>query len=572
MPYQVTDDKKVTVRKILSMRNHWYDAALGVVAEQARAVHESKRGRLAKELFKLKRKYAQEVAAALQDPHPVTQAGLDTYVPSDTYERYFESGLPATLAREIKEAYDADTQNSVPLEEANIRKSMAIKFIRAANRDAASWTTIRALMNDANEYYLSTLTPINEEFHPTYGANGGVNGRQYGNTGLTSMNERIPPDQRTTEEAWRPSNFWYSELHVSNPQSARTRELFAGFRSGAFSAYAVTDKDDRRMANVKRALGVIEAMVIQKLRQLQYPAGYRNSANVLPLTIVNIDLLSDASSWVKGDASMVFDHHSTLCALDGRDETFTIKWPLGNGNFIDEKVTAKLTILDFNLAVNQASTFVMSSSQADTNRHSIGVLKTHLKLKRADDSQQISRLKNLPGQQAAVLDELQTLQQTAMQIDQLWRKIKTTAMGEYVVPARLANLAYLLGLTVHFNCKSGKDRTGLLDIESKFLARELHIARKTKLPAFDSGVPGMKLSADESERHLQMLWESGSLQILERNTRGQSLKVAELAKLAIEKFPTVSDSALRDRLGGNAMLKDLRGLADHTVIVDKMLK
>lgn len=600
MPYQVTDDKKVTVRKILSMRNHWYDAALTAVEEQVKAVHESKSRRLAKELFALKRAYQQQVAAALQDPHPTTGAGLDDYVPSDAYENYFDKGLPAGLARQIKNAYDADMQNLVPLDESGVKEDMAIAFIRAANRDATSWSTIEALMNDATrqEYYLSTLTPINAEFDPTYDANEGVHWKRYGNTGLTSMNERIPPAVRTSEEAWRPSNFWYSELHVSDAQSARGEELFAGFRSGAFSAYAVTDKRDRKEANVKRALGVIEAMVIQKLRQLQYPAEFRNGAYMLPLTIVNIDLLSDASSWVKGDASMVRDHHRTLRALNGYAHTFTIKWPVGDGTFTDERVTANLTILDFNLAVNQASTFVLSRSQAETNQSSMVGLKNCLTRKQFNDSRRIvqleysrdslqnaiteaqkedgdialTQLRTLTAKQAAVLDELQTLQQTATQIKELWRKIKTTATGEYVVPARYANLAYLLGLTVHFNCKSGKDRTGLLDVESKFLARELHIQRKTNPPPFKASLPGLTLAADESPRHRQMLWESGSLQILERNTRGQSLKVAELAAAAIENLPTISDSALRDRLGGNAMLEDLRGLADYTVLVDKMLK
>lgn len=593
MPYQVSDDKKVTVRKILSMRNHWYAAALGEVGAHIEALRQRKR--LARKLSALKTRYQQE-AAALPNPHPATGAGLDDYVPQDRYAIYFDRDLPAGLAREIKEAYDADAQNVVPLDEAEVRKNMAIAFIRAANQDATSWRTIKALVNDATqqEYFLSTLTPINAYFHPTYHATAGVFGKRYGETGITSMNERIPPAARTEQEAWRPSNFWYSELHTSDAQSGRREELFAGFRSGAFSAYAVVDESDRRIANGKRALGVIEAIVIQKLRELGYPDEFRHRAQTLSLTIVNVDLLSDAASWLKGDAVMVADHHSTLRGLDGRTTTFTIAWPAPNGTFINETVKAEFTILDFNLAVNQASTFVFSSSQAATNQRSMMRLKEIVKLRRADDRARIgglqssldaidrlqqeqespiqqARIDNLADRRTAISEELQTARQTALQIDALWRKIKTTAMGEYVVPARLANLAYLLGLTVHFNCKSGKDRTGLLDIESKFLARELYIKRKTGLPTFDAGLPGMTLAADESHRHCQMLWESGSLQILERNTRGQSLKVAELANAAIENLPTVSDSALRDRLGGNAMLRDLRGLANHTVIVDRML-
>src|SRR5689334_20867616 len=143
MSYTVPDDKKVTAGKILSMRSHWHKAAISAIEEHVKTVHEGKRNRLAKELFKLRTTYQQEIAAAQQDPYPVDDENkkpLTEYVPSSDYGDYFGLGLPASLAREIKEAYDADTQNLVPLDEANVKKQMAIAFIRAANQDKDSWT------------------------------------------------------------------------------------------------------------------------------------------------------------------------------------------------------------------------------------------------------------------------------------------------------------------------------------------------------------------------------------------------------------------------------------------------
>lgn len=585
--YQVAGHQKVTVRKIMVMRNHWYKAALPSVAAHSLTVLGAKKP--AKELSKLKSTYAGE-SSNMPDPHPATNAGLDDYVPTNGYATYFDPKLPLSFASEIKTACDADAPG-LALPESEIRREMAIAFIRAANKDPTSWTTIRALMHDENndEYFLSTLTPINQEFHITYDARQGVKERRYGTTGLTSMNERIPADRRTPEEAWRPANFWYSELHESDANSARAKKLFSAFRSGAFAAYNEPDKKKRIAANLKRALGVVEAMVLQRLGELKDATHFFQGTGALslfPIRIINIDLLSDTS--IKGDHAMVKDHHAALRAIDERGETFTFKWPDGHGGYVEKKVSAQITMLDFNLAVNQASTFVLGVDQAATNSRSMVRLKNELKKWRLRNSSKIEALRyqlagvekkintleiegiprHLLWQKNLLERKIQRIQHTEAQVKALWKSVKATAMGEYLTSARLANLAYLLGFTVHFNCKSGKDRTGLVDIEAKFLARELASQRElggdrvTHLPALD-----FDKDPDERYRHQLMLWESGSLQILERNTRGQSLKVADLRK-----FKVTYDAALAERLGGEQMTVDLRGLAEYTNLVDKMFK
>ena len=58
----------------------------------------------------------------------------------------------------------------------------------------------------------------------------------------------------------------------------------------------------------------------------------------------------------------------------------------------------------------------------------------------------------------------------------------------YKLAARLAVLSQLIGKMPCWNCKSGKDRTGEMDVECKFLAAL--IARGEPIPA-----PGAKLTA-----------------------------------------------------------------------------
>jgi hypothetical protein len=582
--YKISDDKKVTVAKILAMRNHWYQAALTVLSDYSAGLPpDSIRGPLQQLLNRYQTKSMESPG---QNP--------DAYVPAAQYSTYFDEQLPFTLAGEIKNVCPFLPATEI----AKINQAMAIAFIRAANADPTSWKTIKSLMHDSqrDDYWLSTLTPVNAEFHVTYHPNHGVKGKRYGQTGLTSMNERIPTAMRTAEEQQRPANCWYSELLRSDRAASRQTELFAAFRSGAFCAYGEPDIAQRRAANLARARGVIEAMVIQKLRQLANPQPFLDGEQILELTVVSIDLLSDTS--ILGDAAMVFDHHAVLNALDEQNQSFSIMWPTANNQFREKKVQAHVNMLDFNFAVNQAATFVQRVDERTTNARSIARLKALVKMRLVRDDATIEQLtakrnsylisletyqKRLAsGQTLSAADqavqvkcgqakketeaELRRLERTRWQIRALWKSIKASAMGEYLTPARLANLAYLLGLMVHFNCKSGKDRTGLMDIESKVLARELFINRGAD--HFAERLPDRKFTGYEQSRHQQMLWESGSLQILERNTRGQSLKVADMRNYPILQ----SDRLLAERLGGEAIVVDLRGLADYTVLVDKLLK
>ena len=141
-----------------------------------------------------------------------------------------------------------------------------------------------------------------------------------------------------------------------------------GFAAGRFARYAESDKKKRKWANLARAMGVVEAMAIQKLKNLQRSqfAGlddYLDGTHALPIVVASIDLLSDAPTLLKGDAVMVRDHHAALRSLDGRELTFTIRWTVRPGVAVKKKVTVVVTMLDFNLAVNQAATFVLSSAR-----------------------------------------------------------------------------------------------------------------------------------------------------------------------------------------------------------------
>ena len=80
---------------------------------------------------------------------------------------------------------------------------------------------------------------------------------------------------------------------------------------------------------------------------------------------------------------------------------------------------------------------------------------------------------------AALTEQIDTLEKNAHTLDQAARDVKTIWENKdyrrgggdpYKMVSRLALVSHLMGETPLFNCKSGKDRTGQLDAEVKFLA------------------------------------------------------------------------------------------------------
>jgi len=67
----------------------------------------------------------------------------------------------------------------------------------------------------------------------------------------------------------------------------------------------------------------------------------------------------------------------------------------------------------------------------------------------------------------------------------------------------------------------------------------------------------------QNYQHEQMLWESGSLDVLSQNVGGQCLKTADIAK-----YPLVgkTDKLLSHNLGGSEKLKELGGLKRYADI------
>jgi hypothetical protein len=113
----------------------------------------------------------------------------------------------------------------------------------------------------------------------------------------------------------------------------------------------------------------------------------------------------------------------------------------------------------------------------------------------------------------------------------------------YKLAARLAVLNHLIGKVPCFNCKSGKDRTGEMDVECKFLSAL--IARGEKIPA-----PGAELTAEQKGLFRAIALQGGNFEVQKMN-------------VGIAGFKSGSVESIKERLGGKAYHTFHRGGSDH---------
>lgn len=113
----------------------------------------------------------------------------------------------------------------------------------------------------------------------------------------------------------------------------------------------------------------------------------------------------------------------------------------------------------------------------------------------------------------------------------------------YKVAARLAVLSYLIGKVPCFNCKSGKDRTGEMDVECKFLSAL--IARGEPIPK-----PGAKLTEEQKGLFRAIALQGGNFELQKLN-------------VGVAGFMSGSVASIAERLGGKAYHTFHRGGSDR---------
>jgi phosphatidylinositol-4,5-bisphosphate 4-phosphatase len=141
-----------------------------------------------------------------------------------------------------------------------------------------------------------------------------------------------------------------------------------------------------------------------------------------------------------------------------------------------------------------------------------------------------------------------------LELSQQLRKIFTDKShhhdgGEpYKAAQRIARLAYEIGAVPCWNCKSGKDRTGMMDAEIK---REVISQHQGK----PSSKPGSPHSKGDQELFQEVLAKGGNAEIQVYNTGVAGNKVIKFLPI-----PGMNLS-YDERIGNSKILNDTQGLS-----------
>lgn len=112
------------------------------------------------------------------------------------------------------------------------------------------------------------------------------------------------------------------------------------------------------------------------------------------------------------------------------------------------------------------------------------------------------------------------------QIVNMWKETKGKGYNDdrFGIQSRLSVLLYYLGYQVSFNCKSGKDRTGIMAVESNFIVQKINSTGK---------VPDYKKELDSGDKKLlrELYKASGIDQITSSCTGFRGTKTSEVNRI-----------------------------------------
>lgn len=336
-------------------------------------------------------------------------------------------------------------------------------------------------------------------------------------------------------------NLSVSSIAVGDPDGAH-RTAFTGVRHGVHSAWGIRDANARAAANARRAEEAVIAAFLAKFdapgNPQDLPAQGEDGTTTVDLKLTSVSLLTPGSArhfYARGsdkdERRMLMDQSAAWESVEQNGVEFQFK---------GRTVKIRPHVLKFNFGVNEGAinkVFRLTPNMfggwdisKQMNRAAISALGEEVNAFLHSDADQRTKdaALTLFSQCQRVLDN---------------KAERKDSHDAFKVAARVAVLSNLIGKVPCWNCKSGKDRTGQMDVECKFLATL--IARGEPIPE-----PGKRLSKEHQTLLRSIALEGGNFEIQKMNT-------------AIAGFKTGSINSVTERLGGSAYRQFHRGGSDH---------
>ncbi len=282
----------------------------------------------------------------------------------------------------------------------------------------------------------------------------------------------------------------------------------------------------RAAAAERRALDVVKTALVSDPDKLQRAI----DGQIVELPLSSISLLTPSKA-VKDNAEtrMMTDQIGALKSLSDKPE---VKIQVMDEQGVAHTVTVRVKARAFNFGVNIfALDFgpAKGSGSAAANLingwhhaapYNDAAMKDLLGTK-AD------RKAGIGGDVAAWLRITQASEETKSHVETLARQIaeiydsgsyRSAGHEPYKLVKRLAMLSYLMGETTCFNCKSGKDRTGMMDSEMKWFASE--IATTGRIPE-----PDQRRPPEEQQSFFGVMMKGGNSYVQNKNTGAPGSKL-----------------------------------------------
>ncbi|POB00635.1 type III secretion system effector inositol phosphate phosphatase [Chromobacterium sinusclupearum] len=334
----------------------------------------------------------------------------------------------------------------------------------------------------------------------------------------------------STRETAHAANLWTSEIKA---QSGET--LFKGVRHAILSPYALEKGSiARREGAQNRACEVVAAALFARPELLDNAL----TGEVVPLQLVSTSLVT-GGFWNEKD--MLDDQVAAWNALSSeRPLELTLMDATGQ----PRTVRILLEVAAFNFGVNElALKFQLGHAQADAYNAAAlqQLLGTDLRVEAEPQGWVGAYLAREPKP-----DNANRVWWLSRQLKAIWAaKAHRHDGGEpYKAAQRAALLAYEIGAVPCWNCKSGKDRTGMLDAELKREAVALH-------QGGGLAAPGARLESDEQQLLQQILLYGGNGEVQAYNTGASGNKVMkELPALNLSYQARVGNREVWDQAQG----------------------
>ena len=335
-------------------------------------------------------------------------------------------------------------------------------------------------------------------------------------------------------------NLSVSSIAVGEPGGPQT-VAFRGVRHGVHSAWSIRDDAERAAANARRAEEAVIAAFLAKFDDTELPEPGNDGKTVVDLEMTSVSLLTPGTGrhlFKKGSSvderRMLTDQTAAWEAVERNGVEFRYK---------GRTIRVKPSILKFNFGVNEGAVNTLFKIAPDAaggwdlssrmNQTAFTALQARVDafLRSDADLKKKSAVRTLLAQCRQALDA---------------RAERSDAHDAFKVAARIAVIANLMGEVPCWNCKSGKDRTGQMDVECKFLSTL--IANGSPIPE-----PGAPLTKAQQGLLRSIALEGGNFEIQKMNT-------------GIAGFKTGRVDSVAERLGGQEYREFHRGGSDHVSV------